>query len=382
VEIQLDLSQGLFSSASVDSGSLLLLKSIAAQIPPNSLSKVLDVGCGVGTLGLSIAKRCPNAQITMVDRDELAVEFTRRNATINRLRNIVVDSRLMLEGPHEWPYDLIISNCPAKAGDPVLTDFLIHSPSLLVPGGRVAIVIVHTLSERCREVLRKKKFIISHEDASMRHVVFHYHATEVYQSRSNSDILAPYIRHSGDFMLNQTRYHLDTVWNIGDFDTPSWRLQLMAKLLTRENLSGILGFWSPGQGHLAALACQKKSTTPEKVILAGRDRLELLLSAHNLRKAGFHNPIILQPLPDVASLASLNLNKAMDFLLTDLNPIPRSDWTAPLRNAATSILKTRGRWAMLGRSADIAALTKNTWGWTPIADKRYHGWRAAIFQKN
>jgi len=361
---------------------MLLLKSIAAQIPPESLSRVLDVGCGVGILGLSIAKRCPKARISMVDRDELAVEFTRRNAVINRLRNIAADSRLMLEGPHEESYDLIITNFPAKAGDPVLTDFLTNSPSLLVPGGSVAIVIVHALAERCREILKKGQFIITHEDASRRHVVFHYHATETYQNRRNPDILASYIRHSGNFTLNQVRYHLDTVWNISDFDTPSWRLQLMARLLRREYLSGILGFWNPGQGHLPALLCREKGTKPEEVILAGRDRLALLLSARNLEKTGFRYPITLQALPDATSLASLNLNEAMDFLLTDLNPIPRSYWTAPLRAAASSILKTGGRWGMLGRSADIVHLTRKTQGWTPIADKRHHGWRAAIFQKN
>ncbi len=83
VEIQFNLSLGLFSSAGIDAGSMLLLKTIGKKIDLDSLSTILDVGCGVGTLGLALAKRCPKAEIQMVDRDELAVSFSRQNAELN-----------------------------------------------------------------------------------------------------------------------------------------------------------------------------------------------------------------------------------------------------------------------------------------------------------
>jgi len=156
----------------------------------------------------------------------------------------------------------------------------------------------------------------------------------------------------------------------------------MGDLLSREAYSGVLAFWSPGQGHLPALVCRKKGVRPEQVILAGRDRLELLISANNIRKLNPSFPVVLKSLPDTSELGSLGVAGGLDFLLTDIDPVPKSAWIEPLRDAAASLVKPGGSWAILGRSTDIAAITKNTRGWTPLSDRRNRGWRAVIFQKN
>ena len=381
-EIRLNLSLGLFSSAGVDTGSMLLLKTIAKKIKLDSLTSALDVGCGVGTLGLALARRCPEAQVSMVDRDELAVSFTRRNAALNKLKNVNADSRLMLEGPHEGLYDLILTNFPAKAGDPVLFDYLSRSLPLLASGGTAAIVIVYTLAERCRDLIIESGGEIVHEDASKQHTVFHYRPSDTAVPGKDRDLLTSYIRHSAEFKIKRTRYKLDTVWNVNDFDTLSWRLKLMGELINREPQYGLLVFWAPGQGHLPLAVCRQKGARPRRVILTGRDRLELLISAHNLNAAGINIPVELKPLADPGCPGGFGENESANLLLTDINPVPRSDWTGPLRNAASAVLKTEGIWAILGRSADVTALTKVTKGWTPLADKRNRGWRAIIYRKN
>ncbi len=381
-DIRLDLSLGLFSSAGVDTGSILLLKTIAKKINLDTLSTALDVGCGVGTLGLALAKRCPEAQVTLVDRDELAVSFTRHNAAINKLKNANAASRLMLEGPHDCLYNLILTNFPAKAGDPVLSDYLSRSLPLLASGGTAAIVIVYTLAERCRKLIIESGAEIIHEDASKQHTVFHYRPSNTAVSENDRSFLTPYIRHSDEFKIKRTRYKLDTVWNIGDFDTLSWRLKLMGELINREPRYGIMVFWAPGQGHLPLAVCRQKGARPQRVILTGRDRLELLISAHNLNAAGIDIPVELKPLADPGYFGGFGENESANLLLTDINPVPRSDWTGSLRDAASAVLKSEGIWAILGRSADVAALTKVTKGWTPLSDKRNRGWRAVIYRKN
>jgi protein-L-isoaspartate O-methyltransferase len=384
-EILLDLSLGLFSSAGVDSGSMFLLKTVAGHIPLDNLASVLDVGCGTGALGLSLAKRCPGAKVSMVDRDELAVEFSRRNAALNKLKNVAVESRLMLEGPHEGPYNLILSNFPAKAGDPVLADYLKGSSSLLTPGGTAAIVIVRTLADRCRQLLNENGIPVVIEEESGDHTVFHYSLRPDSgrpEYRNDENLLSPYIRHSGSFRIKRMEYRLDTVWNLSDFDTPSWRIQLMGEIIDRESYSGVMVFWAPGQGHLPLIVCRRPGNRPDRVILTGRDRLELLVSARNLETAGGGFSVETAPLPDPGCMDRFDPAPDADFLLTDITPVPRTDWTGFLKSAASKVLKPGGTWAILGRSSDIALLSRSTRGWTPMADKRYHGWRAAVFRKN
>ena len=81
------LSLGLFSSFGVDSGTRLLMKTIAKQniIPKNGT--ILDSGCGTGTIALSIKKRFPELDVTATDRDALAIRFTGMNAELNKISN-------------------------------------------------------------------------------------------------------------------------------------------------------------------------------------------------------------------------------------------------------------------------------------------------------
>jgi len=317
----------------------------------------------------------------MVDRDELAVEFSRHNAALNNLKNTTVLSRLMLEGPHEKPYSLILSNFPAKAGEPVLRDYLRRSLSLLTPEGTSAIVIVYTLAGRCRELIQEEGGEIVHEDASKQHTVFHYRPSAAL-SIPEEDLLIPYIRHSAEYKIKRTRYNLETVWNISDFDTLSWRLKLMGELINREPRYGVMVFWAPGQGHLPLAVCRQRGARPEKVILTGRDRLELLITARNMASGAPGVPVEIHPLADPGMNGGFGEKDSADLLLTDINPVPRSEWTASMKSSAEHAVKSGGIWAIVGRSSDVAALTKTTKGWTALEDRRTRGWRAVVYRKN
>src|SRR5438552_4053498 len=76
---------GLFSADRVDDGTRLLLDHLPTGVP----SSVLDLGCGYGALGLPVAAKFDGARVVLVDRDTLAVEFSRRNAEAHRLSNVV-----------------------------------------------------------------------------------------------------------------------------------------------------------------------------------------------------------------------------------------------------------------------------------------------------
>ena len=51
-----DLSHALFSSFKIDDGSRLLMKTLAKQVNLAEVNSLIDVGCGVGTLGLALKK--------------------------------------------------------------------------------------------------------------------------------------------------------------------------------------------------------------------------------------------------------------------------------------------------------------------------------------
>jgi tRNA1(Val) A37 N6-methylase TrmN6 len=62
---------------------------LAAAAPAGPGSRMLDVGAGVGVVGLSIARRIPDARVTLVERDPLLAELARANIDRNRLSDRV-----------------------------------------------------------------------------------------------------------------------------------------------------------------------------------------------------------------------------------------------------------------------------------------------------
>jgi hypothetical protein len=156
----------------------------------------------------------------------------------------------------------------------------------------------------------------------------------------------------------------------------------MGELINREPRYGTMIFWSPGQGHLPLAVCRQRGARPEKVILSGRDRLELLISAHNMAEGVPGVPVVTESLPSPGVPGGPGDRESADLLVSDINPIPRSDWADPMKAAAMHLVKPGGIWGIVGRSADVAVLTKFSKGWSMLEDKRTRGWRALVYRKN
>ena len=75
-ELSFNTDNGVFSKDRVDFGTNVLLNSLEKL---DCISKVLDVGCGVGIIGLSIASKYNHLTVDMVDVNEKAVSLTNEN---------------------------------------------------------------------------------------------------------------------------------------------------------------------------------------------------------------------------------------------------------------------------------------------------------------
>ena len=74
---------GVFSKGGIDFGSSLLLRTINVK----DAKTLLDVGCGYGTIGLTIAKTNPECFVEMVDVNLRAIDLAKQNMTLNEIKN-------------------------------------------------------------------------------------------------------------------------------------------------------------------------------------------------------------------------------------------------------------------------------------------------------
>ena len=137
--MQFSTTWGLFSPRAIDEGSKLMLQ----YIKVNENDNCLDIGCGYGPLGLTLAKLAPNGKTTLIDKDFVAVNYTEKNIQLNRLSNCETFLSNGLDQVGSRQFNLIVSNIPAKVGNELLSLFLIDAWKHLQPGGRFYVVKIN-----------------------------------------------------------------------------------------------------------------------------------------------------------------------------------------------------------------------------------------------
>ncbi|EIT66028.1 class I SAM-dependent methyltransferase [Lactococcus garvieae] len=126
---------GVFSKNAIDYGSRVLLD----NFQPEGAKTLLDVGCGYGTLALTLAKKY-GLKATLVDVNSRALDLAKKNADKN---NIEVNDIFLsnIYDNVEGKFDAIISNPPIRAGKEVVHTILSDAYEHLNDDGHLTIVI-------------------------------------------------------------------------------------------------------------------------------------------------------------------------------------------------------------------------------------------------
>ncbi|MBD3611363.1 MAG: methyltransferase [Hydrogenovibrio crunogenus] len=134
---------GIFSPREIDSGTWLLLKHL--ELKPQET--VLDIGCGYGPIGLTIAANT-QGEVHMVDKDFVAVDYANKNAELNGLTHAKAYlSNGLSNVPKELKFSTVVSNIPAKVGKEMLSILLHDVHEQLEPGGQFVVVTINGLRQ-------------------------------------------------------------------------------------------------------------------------------------------------------------------------------------------------------------------------------------------
>lgn len=125
---------GVFSKKMVDYGSQVLLNTLDFE----KGKTLLDLGCGYGPLGISLAK-VQGVKPTMVDINNRAIDLAKQNAQKNDVEADIFQSNIYEKV--NGTFDYIISNPPIRAGKQVVHTIISESINYLKVDGNLTIVI-------------------------------------------------------------------------------------------------------------------------------------------------------------------------------------------------------------------------------------------------
>jgi 16S rRNA (guanine1207-N2)-methyltransferase len=127
-------NSGLFSNGEPDPNSVLLLRNIA----PVKNTKMLDLGCGWGLIGIAAAKGY-GVSVTFSDINSNALRYAKINARENGVSGIFMRSDGLVEINDN--FDLITLNPPIHAGKETVLRLFSESALHLRQNGQFVIVI-------------------------------------------------------------------------------------------------------------------------------------------------------------------------------------------------------------------------------------------------
>lgn len=126
---------GVFAHRRVDAGAQALAEVVLTQ--PNDA--ILDMGCGCGSVGISLAKNQPTASICFLDSHSRATAITEENCRTNGIAHysvVLTDQGL----PPKARFTLFIGNPPYYSNDRIADLFIRTAYETLLPGGRAYLV--------------------------------------------------------------------------------------------------------------------------------------------------------------------------------------------------------------------------------------------------
>lgn len=135
-EIVLETGNYYFSPKGVDKGTRFLL----SKVQVTEKDKVLDLGCGYGVVGITIAKQIGGEHVVMSDVSEEALLLTGANLKLNKLEQVRVVKSNGLKEISDKDFSLILSNPPYHTDFSVAKAFIEDGYKKLAIGGRFLMV--------------------------------------------------------------------------------------------------------------------------------------------------------------------------------------------------------------------------------------------------
>ena len=133
----------------------ILIEKALSKINAHNLYEILDLGCGTGIIGITIALERPLSNVTLIDQSEHAIQNTKENQTLHQVTNVMIQKSDWFSALDQTRFDVILSNPPyLEDNDPHLSQGLEEEPLDALVSGPTGIEAIQYIIENAKNHIK------------------------------------------------------------------------------------------------------------------------------------------------------------------------------------------------------------------------------------
>ena len=133
----------------------ILIEKALSKINAHDLYEILDLGCGTGIIGITIALERPLSNVTLIDQSEHAIQNTKENQTLHQVTNVMIQKSDWFSALDQTRFDVILSNPPyLEDNDPHLSQGLEEEPLDALVSGPTGIEAIQYIIENAKNHIK------------------------------------------------------------------------------------------------------------------------------------------------------------------------------------------------------------------------------------
>ena len=133
----------------------ILIEKALSKINAHDLYEILDLGCGTGIIGITIALERPLSNVTLIDQSEHAIQNTKENQILHQVTNVMIQKSDWFSALDQTRFDVILSNPPyLEDNDPHLSQGLEDEPLDALVSGPTGIEAIQYIIENAKNHIK------------------------------------------------------------------------------------------------------------------------------------------------------------------------------------------------------------------------------------
>ena len=133
----------------------ILIEKALSKINVHDHTDILDLGCGTGIIGITIALERPLSKVTLIDQSEHAIQNTKENQSLHQVTNTTTQKSDWFSALDQTRFDVILSNPPyLEDNDPHLSQGLEDEPLDALVSGPTGIEAIQYIIENAKNHIK------------------------------------------------------------------------------------------------------------------------------------------------------------------------------------------------------------------------------------